>query len=229
MSRNAIIAVTIGAIIILGAVAAFLYSQTSKSTKEQTPVAVEATVTPANGMTLESIADIFSSSKTSKCSFTSSDENGTVDGTVYVSGENARSDIDTTVNGKTESTHMIRNGDTFFMWGDSLPTGMKMVMNIKDWASKFQGAQPTGTPESFDPNKAVDFKCSSWTVDSSMFTAPTSVKFITIQGATNPTGAMTSEGATPATTENGTQDKCSICNALTGDAKNVCLQQFNCQ
>lgn len=229
MTRQAILAVVIGIIIVLGVAAAFLYSRINQTPDESSTVATQETETQ-NGMMAGSVVDIFTKGENARCTFTSSDENGDVSGTFYVSGENARGDIDTSLNGETQSMHMIRNGDTFYMWGDSLPTGIKMVMSVDEWAQSAQEAQPTNAPKTFDPNKSVDFNCAAWTVDSGLFSAPTEVEFVSFEGMFGPTGAMTDDSVTPgASNESSTPDQCSICNALTGDAKNVCLQQFNCQ
>lgn len=230
MSRNTIIAVTIAAIIILGAAAAILYSQTKPSTNEiaDTPIATE--VEPQNnGMMLSTIADVFSKGDNAMCTFNVETEEGGTAGRVYVSEDNARGEFVTTVDDDTFNTYMVRNDDTFYMWGDSLPTGIKMVMSINEWASQINDPDQD-VSSSFDPNEQVDFKCTAWSVDSSLFEAPTDIKFITFEGSFGPSGTtLTDPSSTNDSNETGTETQCNICNALTGEAKNICLEQFNCQ
>ena len=230
MTRQAILAIVIGAIVVLGAAAAILYSKTNQEPSEEAAVATQEELTPEKGMMAESLVDLLKNQENVRCTFNNSSEAGDTSGTVYVSGENMRGDFDLTTEDGSESTHVIRSGDTFYMWGDSLKTGIKMVMNIQDWAESAQKAQPTGAPQALDPNAQVDFKCSAWTVDSGLFNAPSDIKFVSFQGMMAPTGTMTDETQnSDSTTETNSQDQCSICSALTGDARNVCLKQFNCQ
>jgi hypothetical protein len=230
MTKQAIVAIVVGVLILFGAVGAYFYSKSQTAKKAATVAVMHDSPTPANEMQ-QSITDIFSSGKTSKCTFDTSGTSGNVNGTVYVSGNDARADFEmSTSNNKTTTTHMVRNGDTFYMWGDSLPVGMKMVMNINDFASKIQGAQPSGTP-SFDPSKKVDIKCVGWTKDATLLTPPTNIKFTSLQGMV-PSGAMMKTTGTPsqaASVTAGATNQCNVCTALTGQAKTACMAQFNCQ
>lgn len=226
MTRQAIIAVVVGVIIVLGAIAAFLYSRTSLPPAEQAVEVNQEETEPENGMSMETITDLLSKGENTRCTFNSETQEGTTAGTVYISGENARGDFETTTDEDTISTYMIRNGDTFYMWGDSLKTGIKMVMNINEWADAAESAQSLEGENMFDPNAQVDFKCTSWTVDSSLFTAPTSVKFISFEGMMGPTGT-TEETETSESTNQTGGIQCSLCDSLSGDAQNLCLQ--NCQ
>lgn len=228
MTKQTIIAIVVGVLILFGAVGAYFYSKTQTTKKAATVAVMHDSPTPANAMQ-QSITDIFSSGKTSKCTFNTAETSGNVNGTVYVSGNDARADFEmSTSNGKTTSTHMVRNDDTFYMWGDSLPVGMKMVMNINDLASKMQGNPST---QSFDPSKKVDIKCVSWTKDATLLTPPTNIKFTSIQGAV-PSGAMMKTTGSPsqaASVTGSATNQCNVCTALTGQAKTACMAQFNCQ
>jgi len=226
MTRQAIIAVAVGVIIVLGASAAFLYSKTQKTEKIAATIAVKES--KSENETMGSIVDLLSKNENAKCTFSSSSEAGESTGTIYVSEDKARAEFEVMIGKEKTTTNMIRQGDTFYMWGDSLPTGMKMVMSIDEWAQKAEQPQTKEALSNFDPNAEVDFKCSAWTVDPSLFKAPTDVKFISIEGMMKPTGAATDEQTTK-TEETNTSDQCSICSALTGEAKNVCIEQFNCQ
>ncbi len=225
MTKQAIIALVVGVLILLGAAGAFLYSQSQPKNKVTT-VAEQVTPTPNNAMA-NSITALLTKGEKSKCTFSTENEKGNTNGTVYTSGENARADISTTVNNKETVAHMIRTGDTFYMWGDSIPMGIKMVMNVNDFASKMQENESFNT---FDPEKEMDFKCVTWTEDAKLFTPPTTIKFTSF-GNTAPTDAMTKTTTAPTSSANSTDNsqECKICNSLTGAAKSACLQQFNCQ
>jgi hypothetical protein len=230
MSKQAIIAIVVAVIIILGAGGAFLYSQTQKETE---PVNTTISITPTkeasqNLAATGTFLDLLANGKTSKCTFSATGENGKTNGTIYISGEKARAEISiTTSNGKEAKTYMIKDGDTFYMWGDSLKVGVKMVMNMNEFANNIKNNQDF---EGLDPNQKVDYKCSTWTLDNNQFAPPTNIKFMSITNV-KPSAAINKTSITPAKNVTGTNDKstqCAICNQLTGEAKNTCLTQLNC-
>ncbi len=229
MSRQAIIAIAVAAIIILGAGAAFLYSQTKNTSKQAvTTSAISPTKEVENNAMTNTLTSLLSSGKNTMCTFKTGNEKGETSGTFYISEDKARGDFTVTANGKEESTHMIKTGDTFYMWGDSLKAGIKMVMNINEMADKMK---TSGDLAGIDPSKELGYKCAAWTVDNSLFTAPATIKFMSIGNMMPTTTSKTS--VTPA--KKVTQDpkdnssQCNICNSLTGEAKNTCLTQLNCQ
>jgi hypothetical protein len=228
MTRQAIIAVAVGVIIVLGASAAFLYSKT-QNTNESAATTVAQNESKSENASMSSIVDLLSKNENTKCTFSSSTDEGETSGTVYVSGDKARGEFEVMVGKEKTTTNMIRQGDTFYMWGDSFPTGMKMVMSVDEWAQKAEQPQTEEALSTFDPNYDVDFKCSNWTVDATLFDTPKDVKFISIEGMMNPTKTTTDDKTTETSEKTSTTDQCSICSALTGEAKNVCLEQFNCQ
>lgn len=227
MTKQAVIAIVVAVLIILGAAGAFLYSQTRPSNDESnTTTATEVTKAPENSMAQSTIKEILSSGKSSKCTFTTGDGDAQTSGIIYTSGQNARGDFETTADGKETTTHMIRNGDTFYMWGDSVAMGIKMVMSVDDLASRIEGSEEYG---SFDPDQQMDINCVTWSEDATLFSPPTSVRFTSI-GNMMPTGAARSSVAPTSASSNqtGTSNECNICNSLTGQAKTACLAQFSC-
>lgn len=198
-------------IILLGAGGIFLYT---KNKTASTPSSTVATVSPTQKekSSQGSLKDIFSNSGNKMCTFDVKEEKGETKGTIYNSGEKAYGEIQMTSSGKTQKTYVIRNGETFYMWGDSLPTGLKMTLSVDEMANKLSG---NNNQPSVTPNQKVEFKCSDWTVDTSKFTPPTNVKFTDMTSAIKTTSGSSSE--------------CAICNSLTGDAKSACLTQFSCK
>jgi hypothetical protein len=225
MTKQTIIAITIGILILIAAGGAFLYSQ-NKPENTTTVAQSETTPTPNNAMA-GSISQLLTSGETSKCTFGVTGENGNTNGTVYTSGENARADISTKVNNKETAMHMIRAENTFYIWGDSIPMGIKMEMSVEDMASRMQDNESFST---FDPNKEVNFKCATWTEDVKLFTPPTTIKFTSF-GNMAPTASTTKNSPAPTSSANSSDksNECNICNSLTGAAKSACVQQFNCQ
>lgn len=227
MSKHSIIAIVIAAVVILGAGAAFLYSQSRTNptdNENSSTVAKKVDTSKTGGVSLASIKDVFVNGGNSQCTFSAENKDGITSGSVYVSGDNARGEFETTVSGETFSTNMIRKDDTFLMWGDSFPTGLKLVMSVDEWAESIDERQSDSDGSTFNPNAEVDFNCSTWTVDNSFFNEPTDIEFTSIEGSIGPDTASFS---IPEELES--TDQCEICNALSGEARNVCLQQFSCE
>lgn len=172
--NSKVIAVVVGLVLLLGAGGIFLYSKNSPSTNTSStnPEPTKAQQSSAQS----SLADLLLGGKNQTCTFSSKVTEGTsTEGTVYLSGTKMRGDItNTSKDGKVSMFYMIRDGDTTYIWGSSLPTGIKMTLSADDLknntgdASKYAGT--------FSSVKS-DYKCSGWSVDSSKFTVPTNVKF----------------------------------------------------
>lgn len=169
-----------------------------------------------------SILGLLGSGKTQECSFKSnSDENKKTSGTVYVSGENIRANISNSEETENETIYLIRRGDESFIWGDSFPnnSGIKMTLSLDEITSNDQ------TNEYINTNDKVDFDCKGWTVDSSVFQEPSEIQFMDFSGFLEGAGEMIDD-------ENKTDANnamCTACNNLTGESKNICLKQLNCQ
>jgi hypothetical protein len=226
MTKQAVIAIVVGILILVGAVGAFLYSQSRPSSDTaNTTTASQVSETPEEGAIQSTITEILAGGREAKCTFTAGDENGQTSGTVYTSGQNARGDFTTTVNGDETMTHMIKDGETFYMWGDSLATGVKMVMNINELSENLENNDQF---QSFNPDQEMDIDCVSWTRDATLFSPPTNIRFISID-AMGPTGTTTqTTGAPTGAAQSGNSNQCNICTSLTGQARTACLAQFNC-
>lgn len=217
-NKNLLVGIAAAVIILLGAGGIFLYSKNKTTT---TPNSTVATLSPTQkeNSSEGSLKDIFSNPGNKKCEYGVKLQEGETKGTIYNSADKAYGEMQLISSSKTQKTFFIRNGDTFYMWGDSLPTGIKMTLSVEEMTSKLSANQPSLAPE-----QKVTFKCSDWTVDSKKFTPPADVKFTDMSSIIKDAGVT---GA-PATTD-GSSSECAICNSLTGAAKTACLDQFSCQ
>lgn len=216
--------VAVAAVILLGAGGLFLFSKNKTASTPNSTVAKNAT--EQKEMAGEgSIKDIFTNGANKKCTFDVKSENGETMGTIYNSGKNAYGEIQVKTTNKTQKTFVIRDNETFYMWGDSFPTGIKMTLSLDEMAGKLSGVE-SGNQTTVTPSVNSDFKCSDWTVDSSKFKVPANVKFTDMSSVTNmntkPTGTSQTTGAMEGSSQ------CSICNSLSGAAKTACLTQFSC-
>jgi len=92
-------------------------------------------------------------------------------GTIEVSGGKMHGAFAATVNGATVNAYMVNDGAYVYSWSDAAPQGVKVAVT-----PAANGAQAQG---GFDPNTNVDYSCSPWTPDPSVFVPPANVTFMT--------------------------------------------------
>lgn len=167
-----LIAIAATAIILLGAGGLLLYNKSNKPSSQTTYPS--ATPTPPQETSMKnSLLGLLGSGKTQMCSFSyNAKTGGSTKGTVFLTGTKMRGDFDiTTSSNKSSKIMMIRDGDTTYLWGTDLKTGIKMTLKKEDLKTNAQANQY------FDTKQKLDYKCGPWVVDSSVFTPPTNVKF----------------------------------------------------
>ena len=213
-NKTVVVGVAAAIIILLGVGGIFLYTKNQPSSSPNSTVAT-STPTPESSANEGSWKDIFSNTGNKKCDIDVKTDESETKGTFYNSGTKAYGEMTLTSSGKTQQTFIIRDNDTFYMWGDSFPSGIKMTISVDEMASKMSEAQPSPAPD-----QKISFKCTDWTVDSTKFVPPANIKFEDLSSIMKVTSA-------PSGTANSSQ--CSICNSLTGSAKTSCLTQLNCQ
>lgn len=198
--NNRILAVVVGLIIILGAGGVFLYSHNTNSQNNSVKTNVSPTPEKVAGSTETSLADLFSMGKTQQCTFSVKGTSGTTTGVTYLSSTGKiRGNFQIVSGNKTSDMHMIRVGDDNYIWGDALPTGIKMKLSLSDLSSNAQASQIV-------PMQKTKFNCIPWTQDDSVFTVPSDVKFTDVGNIMQktPTGAVTQTQ-----TQSGTSNPCS--------------------
>jgi hypothetical protein len=67
---------------------------------------------------------------------------------------------------------MISDGKDSYMWMDGQTSGYKMKFD-----DSAKPAANTTQNSGVDPNKNMDYKCSNWSADGSLFTLPSNVQF----------------------------------------------------
>ncbi len=106
-------------------------------------------------------------------------------GTVYVNGGRMRTDVqmaDPDGSGQMLPMHMLRDGDTMYMWGGML--GDTQGMKMKAVGS---GSAPNGRGPDLDQEFAMD--CNAWTPDEDKFTLPPGIVFNELNTAMNAPGS----------------------------------------
>lgn len=220
-NKQAIIGILAAAVILIGAGGVFLYSKNKPAAEPSSTTSAKEQTKTESTMN-NSLTDLLSSGKTQKCTFSYSDENGGTEGTAYINNQNMRADLSiTTEDKKVSQMSMIRKGDDNYIWGGGFPdgTGLKMTLSAEEFTSDEE------SKKYFDTSKKANYDCSGWTVDSSLFTPPSNIKFSDLSSMMK--GVIKSE-AKPSGTTNSTGANCSVCNNLTGDAKTTCMSSLGC-
>lgn len=183
--------ILIGIIVACAIVGGGVYVFTQKNT--ETPVVTEnkqdqsadadahdPTATHESQEVSGSLDTIIALGKDYKCTFTHNIDMGNTEGTVYISGKNIRGNFLTHVSvpgmaAMTVENHMIRNGDDVYSWSSLSQQGFKGKVSVNDEANSDQPRSDVLEIQ----NTQLDYNCESYSPDSSLFTVPTSITFVT--------------------------------------------------
>jgi len=184
-----------------------------------TPAGMQTTTSSGSAQpatTLGSLKDLMAKGGSETCSYSTDKSQGTV----YMSGGKVSSDINTTVGSVVEKAHMIIANNFFYLWMDGKTTGYKMAYNPN--ATPVPAGEKTNNASGMiDPNTQMNFKCNSWSVDSTKFDLPAGVTFSAI--------SLPSQGAsTGSPAAGGANSLCSNCDSLSGTEKTQCLTALKC-
>jgi hypothetical protein len=213
-NKQSVVGLIAAAVIIVGAGMVYLYDKAKPAPQPNKTVSVK--VTPGKSTVAGTIVDVLKTTDNKKCAFTTQNK---TKGTFYLTSEKAYGTLIATNSGSADTTYVIKDQNNFYIWGSSLPTGIRISMSLSD-ISKNLHSNPYAS--SFDVNQKVDYSCSSWTPDQSLFNPPTNIKFTNIGATTLPTGTLLPKSTNPSS-------QCSLCSSLSGQAKNTCIASFHCQ
>lgn len=172
MNTNAIIGVVVAVVVIGGGALYF----TMHPAGAPGTAGTEGTVSGDSGT--GTFAALMALGGSKKCEVTVTTPESPATGTVYVSGGSVRSDIvakPANMGGKEVGAHMIKSGDYIYSWTDMVAQGVKIKMDAAaQGSSKSAGG--------YDANAQVQYSCSAWIPDASMFEVPSSVTFMEFSG-----------------------------------------------
>ncbi len=162
----------------------FFFGKSKKSDTLVAPTADSSMQAEDSGLSsfTGNLMDVLKMGKAVKCTASFSDENGSSDMTLYTAGQKSYSEMTTDMGGEGKMTfYSIYDGEYMYTWNDE-GAGTKMkVADIEELGKDVPAAegQPSGEAEN---NKAlqqnIDYKCSNWKADNSMFTPPSGVEFV---------------------------------------------------
>lgn len=133
-----------------------------------------------------SLKELFAAGGSQECEFNSDEGGVRSSGLVFVSGNRMRGDFTSEIGGKAETSHMIVDGGTSYVWTDGSSQGVKMSFANVSAQSSQQG--------SVDADKKVDYSCTSWSADASKFSVPSTVTFADLGAMMGGAGAGAAAG-----------------------------------
>ena len=205
MNKKIIISI---AVIVLLLLAAGIYVMSGKKSATTDPQINKVQETEQSFPT--SLKELLTAGIPQKCTFKDLIDEVNTEGTTYVASGKMRGDFSTTIEGKTTTGHTVYDGTTSYVWMDGNSTGFKMDIDPNETTSS-----ESETQQGLDLNKTIDYNCSAWLPDQSLFTPPDDVTFTAF---TMPSGADTVDN----------QNMCATCDALSGEQKTQCLTALNC-
>ncbi len=171
-----------------------------------------------------------------KCEVVYHNENTSSQTQVYVGGGKMRADVNSNVNGKSQTTHIINDGTNQYIWVEG-SNQMAFKMSLEQNANN-QKLPDQNTMAAFDINAKHEYKCSDWSEDSSVFLIPSNIKFtdytaimntyksntqVKTSGSTQTTAP--SEASSPSANKS---VQCLACENLSGNVKAECRAALAC-
>ena len=187
MSTNTIIGIVIAAVIVIGGGYLVLSGGYSMSPTEQARVGdqngdgkpdtdVSDTGTQpkmATGAFTGSWAALASRGGNYKCDINHGGTKDATTGTVYISGTSMRGDFNSSTSAGTVASHMLKLGDTIYVWSSAYSQGFMMK------ATAMTGNGATATKgQGVSADQSYDWNCAATGTEASMFAKPTGIDFI---------------------------------------------------
>ncbi len=201
---------SIGATIVLGLGGIFgIHKTPPKMTTHVTSTQVMQKIATPEAKPMK-IKDIVTMKGNQKCTFSDSNNGSKTEGVVYITGGKIRGDITTTVNGKTNVTHIVSDKNIMHVWIDG----------------QGQGYTTTETSISqMNINQESNYTCTSSTGNDSMFVTPTGIQFMDFSKLVPSIPPISITGIPNIDIK---ARQCSTCEKMTDPAKTQCMSMFQC-
>jgi len=206
MNKKILIGIAVIALLLVGGGAYVMSTRNKSETPSPTSGSQSNKGQESSQASPKSLKDLLAAGIPQKCTFKDVLSDVDMEGTTYIANGKMRGDFSSTIEGKTTTGHTIFDGKTSYVWMDETSTGFKMEVD-----PSAETTSETSAEQGLDLNKTIDYKCSAWLPNESLFTPPSDVTFT---GFVVPTS--------------GGQNLCDSCNSLSGEQKTQCLTALNC-
>ncbi|MFZ1721509.1 MAG: hypothetical protein WAU07_03315 [Microgenomates group bacterium] len=223
------IVLAVTTLLLLGAGAYYFMEQQSANSIEQ-PAQIVASpsseTVAADNTSPENLAALFASTDIITCTYTdASSPTQQSSGEVFISGENMRGTFTFTDDSGTTTSHVIRSGNTGYLWNSDTNEGF--MMEIQDPEELFetfsQNTESTEEPN-YETDSDIAISCKPWNEDASLFVPPSSVNFVSVTQQLEQNQNISGEAD-----EGSNQDLCESCAQIPDPtAQSQCLQALGC-
>jgi hypothetical protein len=223
--KNKIIGLVLPIIIVLAAGFYFMKVKTTSPTANTKPTAT----IPTGKTKMMSLKELMTLGTSQKCTFESSDDKGTTKGISYINKNRMRGDITISNDTKVIESHIINDGTYMYSWSTDMDKGIKIPITAVT-TPKVEAAEdyPQGYNEYLDQNKQLDYDCSNWNTDESMFIPPTNVTFTDFSEQMKTLEKMQTQVTSGATENSLPENKCAVCDSLPAESQAACRQGLGC-
>lgn len=221
MNKNIVIALTVIVLLLIGGGVFLMNRQSSSPASDQSTLSPQSPQNTTTATQTTSLKNLMASKGSQQCTFNDTEMGSS--GTMYISGNKMRGDFSSTIDNRTTTSHMISEGENAYVWMDDQKSGFKVSLKSMEGLN---AKVNTNAPQAVDINKQMDYQCSTWTVDASLFAAPTDVQFQDMSAMVENTGT-TMEADSAATMPN-KQEICAACDQAPAEAQAQCKAALNC-
>lgn len=210
MKKSTIVGVVVGLLILAGAAGVYLLESRKSAPQD---VSIETARSPESSNTLR---ELMSTINNQSCTFEDDEGNS---GIVYVSDEKMRGDFQTNESG---TGHTVLTDNTMYVWFDGASEGFKSSI---DSFESLRLDDQKGAPDILDMDSDVNYSCTSWDEDPSVFSIPQDIEFVDYSSMINAASVYMN---TSETHSQGSQNNCAVCENLPAGAKEHCLTSLSC-
>lgn len=219
------IAITVIVLLLIGGGIFMMNRSRSASITPQSAQSQQSAQNTTAAEQTTSLKDLMTASGNQRCTFTDTETGN--NGTMYIGGGKMRGDFTSQIDNRTTTSHMISEGENAFVWMDDQKSGYKVSMQSMEGLN---AKTNTNAPQAVDVNKQMNYRCSPWSADTSMFVPPTNIQFQDMSAMMGNTGTMmqgegskTNGGAIPDQME-----ACAACEQAPPEVQAQCKAALKC-
>ncbi len=184
MNKNIVIG-GIGALVVIAVTYFFIFNKAEapsvESEGEDTSAEIQETKVEQGVSTFMSL---FTKTETMKCTYSTDAIGGDsipTNGVIYTAG--GRVSVKTTMiqNNEEMTFNTIDDGTNNYSWGQSTEGTFAIKTKHLEPTTEAETVEPENNPASFDYNQEVEYDCTPWTVDDSVFVPPSDIVFMDLE------------------------------------------------
>lgn len=202
-------------LVLLGGGGFYFYQNYSKKLSESSQNQ-EVNTDVSQMSSKKTLADLIKLDKNQMCVFKDKETNS--EGVLYVSNSNFRGDFKALVEEQEINSHIIADNDYIYIWTDE-GDNMGFKYSIAKALGEEEGYTSSDSSSPIDLNEQVDYECSDWNVDASMFYLPTEIEFQSLESVVE--DSLQQAGMDKET-------MCQTCDNLPEESQASCRQNLGC-